>query len=345
VNRTPGNQTLEAIVQSLKSRRADRRLHRFDITVHAAADGRASLSGRVLDPDDLAMLRDEIAQAGMSCDDAEIRVLRRDSPRLRTVATNLTDLHADASFLSELLTQVTNGTPLEVLEETDRWCFVRQMDGYLGWAYRSYLDEPAHADAPTHWIARPGAQAHVSPNPQAPPISYLPVGTAIEVTDVDGYEWSRVRPAGQRLPAGWVASRRLRAISDPPPPADALRARIIEDARQLTAVYYLWGGCTEWGIDCSALVQLVHKLNGITIPRDADLQFAAASAVDPPYAPGDLLFFGGKFNRRRITHVAISTGDWKIIHASRFHNGVHEDDVQAHEHLRTSFAGARRFIG
>ena len=34
------------------------------------------------------------------------------------------------------------GTVLEVLEEKDRWCFVRQMDGYQGWAHRPYLTTP-----------------------------------------------------------------------------------------------------------------------------------------------------------------------------------------------------------
>src|SRR6185436_6755185 len=57
------------------------------------------------------------------------------------VATNLTDLHAEPSFLSELLTQVTNGVELTILEERDKWCRVRQTDGYEGWAYRIYLTE------------------------------------------------------------------------------------------------------------------------------------------------------------------------------------------------------------
>jgi hypothetical protein len=33
-----------------------------------------------------------------------------------------------------------------------------------------------------------------------------------------------------------------------------------------------------------------------------------------------------------------------MIHSSRFHNGVYEDDVQARPHLRDNFAGARTFL-
>ena len=70
------------------------------------------------------------------------------------VAANLTDLHREPSFLSEMLTQVFNGTVLEILEEKDRWCFVRQTDGYQGWAHRPYLTTPP-APAATHIVCAP----------------------------------------------------------------------------------------------------------------------------------------------------------------------------------------------
>ena len=83
----------------------------------------------------------------------------------------------------------------------------------------------------------------------------------------------------------------------------------------------------------------------MTIPRDADQQFDAAQPVEYPYQSGDLLFFGeGEDEARRITHVAVSLGGWRILHSSRSRNGVQEDDVQAVEHLRESFVGARTFV-
>ena len=40
--------------------------------------------------------------------------------------------------------------------EEGRWCFVRQADGYLGWAYRPYLaTAPVVALAPTHIVTAP----------------------------------------------------------------------------------------------------------------------------------------------------------------------------------------------
>ncbi len=108
---------------------------------------------------------------------------------------------------------------------------------------------------------------------------------------------------------------------------------------------YLWGGCSAWGIDCSGFAQLMHRLSGVTLPRDADMQYEAGRPVDYPYQPGDLLFFGESGDRRKITHVAISLGGWDIIHSSRRINGVYHDNVQAVPGLRDSFAGARTFLG
>jgi cell wall-associated NlpC family hydrolase len=82
------------------------------------------------------------------------------------------------------------------------------------------------------------------------------------------------------------------------------------------------------------------------------MQYDAGQPVEPPFQPGDLLFFGGdggglpasRSAGRSITHVGISLGGWRIVHSSRARNGVYEDDVQAVEGLRERFVGARTFL-
>ncbi len=255
------------------------------------------------------------------------------------VATNLTDLHREPSFLSEMLTQVFNGTALEILESNKEWRRVRMSDGYEGWAYAPYLCDAA-APAPTHLVCAATAIVY-SDHQQHIRVGSLPIGTELHVAEQRNAR-SRVQLAGTMLPAGWIDPGDLRPLSRLSP--DAARAQMLEDARRLIGVYYLWGGNTSFGLDCSGLTLLLHRLAGISIPRDAHQQFAAGKPVGAPYRLGDLLFFHGQNDKSRITHVGMSIGDWRMIHSSRDRNGVYEEDVQASDDLRTRFAGVRSFL-
>jgi len=78
---------------------------------------------------------------------------------------------------------------------------------------------------------------------------------------------------------------------------------------------YLWGGRTVLGVDCSGFVQVVYKLMGIDLPRDAWQQAQEGKPVKKfaDVRAGDLAFFD---NKEDIVHVGILLGDGQIIHAS-----------------------------
>jgi hypothetical protein len=79
---------------------------------------------------------------------------------------------------------------------------------------------------------------------------------------------------------------------------------------------YLWGGKHPFGIDCSGFVQMVFKICGYRLPRDADQQVGHGKPVAGAHEvkPGDVLFFQGK--DLRINHVGIALEGHRIIHAS-----------------------------
>lgn len=256
------------------------------------------------------------------------------------VAANLTNLHREPSFHTELLTQIYNGMAMSVLEEKEKWCRVKlTADGYEGWAYRPFLTEAAPTKA-THVVCGLTSQVFADMN-QSPPISVLLGGTEVCIVEQRDV-WSRVQPAGNMLPAGWIRSEALRPI-DVIPPADEARKLLVQYARQFTGVYYVWGGNSAFGTDCSGLMMMLCRMIRRSIPRDARQQFPVGKEVSPPFKPGDLFFFRGDPPSDRITHVGMSVGGWKMIHSSRSRNGVYEDDVQKSDYSRT-FAGARSFL-
>lgn len=102
---------------------------------------------------------------------------------------------------------------------------------------------------------------------------------------------------------------------------------------------YLWGGKSPFGIDCSGFTQMVYKLNGHSLPRDAFQQAEIGEALSfiEESEPGDLAFFDNE--EGRITHVGIMLKDNYIIHASGKvridrldHLGIYNVDNGKHTH-------------
>ena len=78
---------------------------------------------------------------------------------------------------------------------------------------------------------------------------------------------------------------------------------------------YLWGGRTPFGIDCSGFTQMIYRLNGKEIPRDAYQQSEIGTTLSfiEESKAGDLAFFDN--NEGKIIHVGIILENNFIIHA------------------------------
>ncbi|MFP4469110.1 MAG: NlpC/P60 family protein [Bacteroidales bacterium] len=104
------------------------------------------------------------------------------------------------------------------------------------------------------------------------------------------------------------------SLSSPAENAD--RGKLVAFARNFLNAPYLWGGRSLFGIDCSGLVQVVFKVHGILMQRDASYQAQQGETLSLMHEaiPGDLAFFDNE--EGLITHVGIISGEGTIIHAS-----------------------------
>ena len=96
---------------------------------------------------------------------------------------------------------------------------------------------------------------------------------------------------------------------------------IIATALSFSGTPYKYGGSTHQGMDCSGLVHVALKENGIAFPR-VSYQMAKEGKKIPlrKVQRGDLLYFKVSKGKRRINHmglvVAVRSKDIQFIHAT-----------------------------
>ena len=102
---------------------------------------------------------------------------------------------------------------------------------------------------------------------------------------------------------------------------------------------YLWGGKSPLGIDCSGFTQLVYKINGYKLPRDAYQQVELGEPLNfvEEAQAGDLAFFDNE--EGKIIHVGILLDNQQIMHASGCvridnfdHYGIFNTDSKKYSH-------------
>ncbi len=236
---------------------------------------------------------------------------------------------AEPSDKSEQVTQLLFGECYKVIDERSKWVKVRMsFDKYEGW-----IDRIQHTE-----LVREDYECYRDPN-QAVLLADL-------VSVVKNESNSEMIPVvmGSRFiqPDSGSFAMCGTSFSFEGLTNEAYqdhRERVVETAYTLLNAPYLWGGRTAFGIDCSGFSQLVYKLHGVALPRDASEQaeYGTTLSFVEEAEPGDLAFFDN--DEGAIIHVGILLSDNYIIHASGKvrvdridHQGIYNAEKRDYSH-------------
>ncbi|OPY80867.1 MAG: Gamma-D-glutamyl-L-lysine endopeptidase [Syntrophorhabdus sp. PtaU1.Bin153] len=256
------------------------------------------------------------------------------------------DLQETQALYNEVLIQRgENGGwyRVEVLEQRD---FTRDClwHGCLGWIRKR--DAMPIDVLPTHNVVVVAKTARLLEKPAfgAASMITLSIGTRLKVTGTRQGSYCRLDLPDGRI--GWIHRKSVRA-TERKGSEDRIRQNIVRTATLFLNVPYLWGGRsmhmpepaadnpqpggrndprraavnstpgrTITGVDCSGLTNLVYRVNGIDLPRNAHVQWMVTQKIPPgTMKAGDLIFVSAQEDFYSINHVMIFTGGDMFIEA------------------------------
>ena len=213
----------------------------------------------------------------------------------------------EPSEKSEMITQILFGECFEVHELFFGWCRVTlEYDGYHGWVDQKMIT-PLSEKIYRKIGIRPMAVC-------TDILNLVPVGSEQNMMIVAGSSLPCWRPYKHEFSIGsdvFKMDGKFRYSE----PAN-IRKFIIQNALMFFNAPYLWGGRSPFGIDCSGFTQIIYKMAGFKLPRDARDQVLNGTMLSfvEETLPGDLAFFDD--DEGNIKHVGILWEKNKIIHAS-----------------------------
>jgi len=332
----------------------DKRVALFDITA-LEKNEQYILKGETNLPDALEALKRNLAADSIPFIDS-IQVLPADYLAKNTKAIiniSVANLRSSPGHSSELATQATLGTIVNVYKKEDNWYYVQTPDDYLAWVDDGGIELADDLKA-ENWnrdekmiYTQTYGHAYLGPYEDSPIVSDLIAGNLLTIVKYEAENYIVRFPDGRNA---YVRRNEAKPYNEWLQNLNSSNETLVSTAQRLMGVPYLWGGTSAKGVDCSGFTKTVYFLNGIVIPRDASQQVHTGIPIDSTrnfenLQKGDLLFFGRKATdstAEKVVHVGMWIGDNEFIHSSgkvrvssMDKRSKHYDEYNLNRYLRT----------
>ena len=274
-------------------------------------------------------------------------------PASAVVVKSVENMFRSATEDTDVVSQALLGDNVKVLKKEknakgEDWCQIETPDTYQGWVIASSLrflkpgEKPYAAGGRVFVVSALLANTYREPDVTAhKPLKIAPISTVLEIVGEKGERWLEVAlPCGHRA---WV-QKGDGDIREAPwtwprlPVADTVAL-----SKRFLGINYLWGGTSPLGLDCSGFAQLIYKMSGVPILRDADIQMTKSGLIEVPKGQekaGDLIFFGRAIDR--ISHVGMMIDAENFINATTYETPCVRIDNLKVERWQKIYQAARR---
>lgn len=211
-------------------------------------------------------------------------------------------VRAGRKYKSEMVTQLLFGEIVECWEKNGEWTKVRCVwDNQIGWVPTNQLttitEEEANRYQENFACCMELAQPAIASD------HFLPLTMGASLPCFDGMRFE-IAGNSYSFSGQVITPQNIQTSID----------LLIKLARKYLYAPELEGGRSPFGIDSTGLIQVIFKMLGVLMPRDAYLQARKGDSVDfyEQASIGDLVFFQDK--NGHINHVGLICEKDRIIH-------------------------------
>ena len=268
--------------------------------------------------------------------------------RNQYITVSVSNVRADDNTDSEVVGQVRKDEQVLQISTDGTWSLIRTSAGIEGYVMNEFLTgvvpssssngsgtSPAETTPPTAsssfrdisgtvFIMASAANLRSEPNTSSLIVDTLYYGAAVQRISTNDL-WTKIKTGNGQI--GFISNSlfQTEVIESTPPQATSQGQQVVEYAKQLLGVPYVYAGASANGVDCSGLTKYVYGRMGVYLYHGSNSQARSnyqsisfsTSNYEATLLPGDLVFFNNVYTspNSNYTHVGIYVGNGQMIHS------------------------------